>query len=237
MWRDDAEDEGRTLRAVVPVLLIGSGALMIVAARERWWPACRPGDFDAPDCMRLQDHQYDFIAPTQPWVPVGAAAQVGAGSLLLLSFALLFLPSLLGGDHRPAVTLPLGALLAATMLALAVMTGRSGFSGQAVEGPGLEWVYWLWILSPVALFGTWISNETADSRPGTPWRLWVVVFVSASTPLGEFFLAPMLLGYGSYDTTPWSQAVSGAFLVAAGLALWPATHSRSPVPIAVASTA
>lgn len=219
------------------MLLIGSGVLMIVSARERWWPACRLGDFDAPDCITRQDHLYDFLPPTQPWIPVGAAAEIGAGALLLLGLALLFLPWLLGGNHRAALTLPLGALLAATMLAVAVMTGRSGFSGRVVEGPGLQWVFWLWILSPVALFVTWISSETADPRPGTPWRLWVVVFVSASTPFGEFFLAPVLLGYGSYDTTPWSEAVSGVFLVAAGFALWPAIHSRSSTQIAVASPA
>ncbi len=94
---------------------------------------------------------------------------------------------------------------------------------------------WLWILSPVALLITVFSIENADRWPSIPWRLLVAVLVSASTPLGEFFLAPALLGYVSYDTTPWSEAVSGAFLVAAGLALWPATRSRSAAQVAVPS--
>lgn len=209
---------------------------MIMSARERWWPACRLGDFDAPDCIRLQDHRYDFIAPSEPWVPVGAAAQLAAGALVLLGLALLLLPWLLGGDHRAAVTLPVGALLAATLLAIAVMTARSGFSGRVVEMPGLTWAYWLWILLPIALVASVVFSERADPTPGISWRLVVAVLVSASTPLGEFFIASALLG-ASYDTTPWSEAVSGAFLVAAGVALWPATHSRSSTRIAVASPA
>ena len=215
------------MRAVVPALMSASGVLMILSARERWWPACRLGDFDAPDCSSLQDHLYDFMLPSEPWVPVGAAAQVGAGALLLLGLALLFLPWLLGGDHWPAVTLPLGAVLAATTLVIAMVTWWSSVSGRAVEVPGLAWVVWLWILSPVALLITVFSIENADRWPSIPWRLLVAVLVSASTPLGEFFLAPALLGYVSYDTIPWSEAVSGAFLVVAGFALWPATRSRS----------
>lgn len=217
------------------MLLSGSGVLMIMAARERWWPACRLGDFDAPDCLTLQDHQYDFLLPSEPWVPIGAAAQVGAAALVLLSLALLFLPWLLAGPHRPAVTLTLGAVLAATMLTIAVTTGRSGLSGRVVEVPGLAWVVWLWLLAPCALFIAWIVGEVGESRPGTRWRLAVVVLVSASTPFGEFFFASALLGYLSYDTTPWSEAVSGVCLVAAGLALWPAIRARPAARIAVNS--
>lgn len=230
MGRAAADNARRILRTVVPVLVVGSGVLMIVSARERWWPACRLRNFEAPDCLRLQDHQYDFMAPAQPWVPVGAAAQVGAGALLLLGLALLFLPWLLGGDPRPAVTLPLGALLAAAMLAIAVATGWSGFSGRVFEVPGLVCAYWLWVVTPIALVVTVFCSERTDPSPGIPWRLVVAVLISASAPLGEFFIASALLG-SSYDTTPWSEAVSGTFLVAAGLALWPATRSRSSSPI------
>lgn len=232
MSRSDGDAARTALQGVVPVLLSGSGVLMIMASRDRWWPVCRLGDFDAPDCLTLQDHRYDFLAPTEPWVPVGAAAQVGAGSMVLLSLALLLLPWLLGVAHRPAVRLFVGAVLAAPLLTLAVMTGRSGLSGRVVEGLGLEWVYWLWILTPIALLHMVFASQNADPRPGMAGRLLVVGLVSASTPLGEFFIAGALLG-ASYDTTPWSEAVSGVFLVAAGLALWPAIRSRSAVHVAV----
>ncbi len=232
MSRSDAHAARTALQGVVPVLLSGSGVLMILAARERWWPACRLGDFDAPDCLTLQDHRYDFLAPSEPWVPVGAAAQVGAGSMVLLSLALLFLPWLLAGANRTAVTLPLGAGLAVALLTTAAMTGLSGLSGRVVERPGLEWVYWLWLLSPIALIVMVFASQNADPRPGMQWRLLVAVLVSASTPLGELFIAGALLGL-SYDTTPWSEAVSGVFLVAAGLALWPAIRARSAAQVAV----
>ncbi len=122
--------------------------------------------------------------------------------------ALLLLPWTLAGYRWPAVTVPLGALLAVTMLVIAVMTGRSGFSGRVVEAPGLAGAYWLWILSPNALLVTVVAGEWADPPAGVRWRLWVAVLVSATAPLGEFFIAGALLG-SSDDSTPWSEAVSG----------------------------
>ena len=51
-----------SLRAAVSALLAGAGVLRVAAAAQRWWPACKPGDFDADACIKVQDHLYDYLA-------------------------------------------------------------------------------------------------------------------------------------------------------------------------------
>src|SRR5688572_7641692 len=80
------------VRAVVAALLVCAGALCVAAAAQRWWPACKPGDFDAVACIERQDHLYDYVAPTAPWVPIGDAAQFAGVALVLLALGLALLP-------------------------------------------------------------------------------------------------------------------------------------------------
>jgi hypothetical protein len=58
------------------------------------------------------------------------------------------------------------------------------------------------------------------------WRLVVIALLLCATPWSQVCLAPGLLGYTSYDTTPWAEAVPGAFLVLAGLTTLPAIAWR-----------
>ncbi|WP_166392045.1 hypothetical protein [Nocardioides ochotonae] len=79
--------QGRWRRAVVSLLLAVSGLLAVAGARERWWPACRPGDFDTPRCLALQDDRYDFTAMPESWVPVGQAAELAGAAYAALALA------------------------------------------------------------------------------------------------------------------------------------------------------
>ena len=54
-----------------------------------------------------------------------------------------------------------------------------------------------------------------------------------ATPLAEVMFGPLLVGYMSHDSTPWTGAVTGALLVAAACVVWPAT-ARSQQPSAAA---
>lgn len=65
------------------------------------------------------------------------------------------------------------------------------------------------------------DEGAADSTPD-------VERIHAARPFGELLLAPMLLGYVSHDTTPWAEAVSGLFLMAAAVFVWPARLGRRP---------
>jgi hypothetical protein len=57
----------------------------------------------------------------------------------------------------------------------------------------------------------------------------IIVATFFLSALCELFLAPILVGGWSYDTAAWSGAVSGWFLVAAGLAC--AAGIRRPLPL------
>ncbi|MDN5796223.1 MAG: hypothetical protein L0H79_10805 [Intrasporangium sp.] len=61
------------------------------------------------------------------------------------------------------------------------------------------------------------------------WRLAALALLLASTPILEFTLYPLLIGYVSHDTTPWSEALFGLFLIAAAVALWVGTRGPSRV--------
>ena len=98
-------------RVVVSLLLVGAGLLTATASWQRWWPTCRLGDFDAPACMRVQDHLYDFLLPADPWVPIGNATQLGAVALLLWALALFMLPLLIPGARPDRLTLVLSAVM------------------------------------------------------------------------------------------------------------------------------
>src|SRR6478735_3183829 len=72
-----------TSRITGAVLVMTAGVAAIIAATQRWAGCPRPG-FDAQSCAQLEDHQYDAQFPSDPWVPVGHAAEwEGIGYLLL----------------------------------------------------------------------------------------------------------------------------------------------------------
>ncbi len=52
---------------------------------------------------------------------------------------------------------------------------------------------------------------------------WCLLLVS--TPLAQLWVVPVVVGYMSYDLTPWADAVSGGLMLCAALVLWPATVS------------
>ena len=66
------------LRWAPPLLLVLAAGLWAAAAFERWWPACRPGQLASQGCVLLQDHRYDYVAPSAPWEPVGAPRSMPA---------------------------------------------------------------------------------------------------------------------------------------------------------------
>ncbi len=50
----------------------------------------------------------------------------------------------------------------------------------------------------------------------------MVVVLVGTTPVPQVFFAVGILGYASYDTSPWSEATLGVLLLVAAVALWPA---------------
>jgi len=198
----------RILRVGVGLLLGTSGALMYAASWQRWSSACPWGDADGELCTRRQDHLYDFVAPTDPWKPVGDAAQLAGWSLLVLALAFVLLPWALTGRRPDAVS---GVALAGAVLAQAVMglaTLRSGIAGEVVDpaAPGLAPYVWLFV--PPALL---IRFAIAARGPGLAAAISLVL----ATPIVSAFTYAI----GPYDARPWWEATTGLFTVAAGICL------------------
>lgn len=71
------------------LLVVMAGLAAIVAATQRW-ASCPLPDFDTAACVTVQDHLYDAQFPSDPWVPIGNAAQWEGVGYLLLAAGLCF---------------------------------------------------------------------------------------------------------------------------------------------------
>lgn len=231
------------LRIVVAVALTGAAALTYAAAWQRWWPACPHGGFDSDACLRLQSHEYDFQLPSDPWVPVGQAAELYGGALLALAVAAALLPTVLRPD-RPAAgggwwrvfAVLVAVVPAASLALLGIATLRSGQEGELVSMPGVGFVFVVWCLAwPACL------TALAAAAPGVrPERaLPVAILLGFATPIPALlFFGPLFAGYTSYDTAPWSEAAPAPLLLAAAVAvLFVAPRRQSSRPWSYASSA
>lgn len=204
------------VRVVTAALLVGSGVLSYAGSRERWGGVC--GDWEAPACLRVQDHRYDYLAPSAPWTPLGDAAQYAGVALLLLAAAFLVLPALLFRG-RPVVTLAVGAATSLGILVVAWSTWQSGVTGRPVETRWLPPAGLWWALAwPLACLVLALQPRRTSPRRGRGWRIAVVTALLMASPI------PMaMLSVGPYDSAPWYEALGGGLVLLAGCALWPAT--------------
>jgi hypothetical protein len=212
----------RIWRVVGCLLLAASGLLMIAASRERWWPACRLGDFESSRCLKMQDHRYDFLPPMDPWSPIGEAATLAGVSLVLLGVVAGGLPLLLPVARHRRLVAALQVVVAvglATVGLAAVASAAAGRpSWESLAAPaGLVWVL-VWPVT-VILTTAWSSRVAVRPRLG----LLGAGLLVGSSPLPQLFFAPLFVSYLSHDTSPWGEAVGGAFLVCAAVVLWLAT--------------
>jgi hypothetical protein len=210
------------MRGAVAASIALAGALWVAAAAQRWWPVCKRGDFDAVACLELQDHLYDYVAPTAPWAPVGSAAQLAGVAMALLALGVTLLPWL-WLPRRPLVCLAV-AVPALAVLLIGGLTWSAGLSHEALDiGVVPTLLVWSFGL-PIALgMAAATSRDDHTLQRTTRWRVGITVLIGMATPLAELVLAPMLVGYRSHDSTPWTEAVTGLLLVTAGCAVWPAT--------------
>ena len=218
-------------------LLAASGVLAIAGSAQRWWPACQIGAFDSGECWGLQDDAYDYTYPSSSWTPVGMAAELHGIGMLLLAVAVLLLPGILLG-RRPGLVLSISAVVVAVATAVvAAAQWRSGFEGQVVPVPGSGVAVTLsWLGLPALVIALAVSTVLHPPLVSPPQRVWtgrlvVMACLVANNPIFHFVAASILVGYTSYDTNPWSEAVGGLLLVVASRFLWLANY-RDPVAAA-----
>ncbi|MGS0687345.1 hypothetical protein ACVBEQ_19705 [Nakamurella sp. GG22] len=207
------------LTVLAGLLFLVAGGLSIMAARLRWGPACSDG-FDNGPCVLLQDHRYDYLLPTQPWDPIPGAAELAGASYIVIGFAI----ALVFAAVRSVIWVRmLQALLVLSVLLLGVTTFLSGRAGVPIEPATAvaSWLMPLWMVAaPMALvvmFTRWaVGPEDGGLLPALAWALWAGLLVLA-TPLPEYFIVSLAVGYTSHDTTPWTGAASGVMVALAGI--------------------
>ena len=208
------------VRTATTALLVASGAMSVAAARERWAPAC--GSWEAPACLRVQDHRYDYLSPSAPWTPIGEAAQYAAVAQVLLAAALLVLPTLIFRG-RPVLTLAVGAATSLSVLLVAQHTWDSAQAGVPVLSQVVAPATSVWaLLWPLAVMVLALLPRRTPDRAGRGWRICVVLALLMASPIPQAFMS-----IGPYDAAPWADALGGYLVILAGCALWPATTRRT----------
>ncbi|MGN0063806.1 MAG: hypothetical protein ACI379_06155 [Nocardioides sp.] len=219
------------MRLVVGLLLGLSGSLMIAASAQRWAAPCPWGEpTSTPQCELRQDHRYDFLLPSDPWQPLGGAAQLAGWSLLVLAVAYLVLPWTLlrGGAGRLATAA--GIVLAAATTDVGAATLRSGLAGSPVDPVSGIAAVWIWALvAPAFLIllalPSALPDGTLDTRRPRGLARAALVPLALATPI----VAAFTYAVGSYDARPWWEAYNGALTATAGLCLLAAaaaSHAR-----------
>ena len=211
--------------AATSVMLAAAGLLTVAAGAQRWWPACRWGSFDAGACIRVQDDSYDHTLPLDPTVPIGTAAQLQGAALLVLAAAVVLLPTVLAGRSAGRILHLAAVVVSVGVAVVGVASWRTGPLGEGSSSPWLQLGGALWLLGLPVLVLVAVAAAPESRRRVEAGRWGVAAFLVAANPvLTTLYLAPVLLGYTSHDTTPWTEAVTGASLLGAALCLWPAAY-------------
>ena len=214
-------------RVLASVLLVSAAVMFVVAAAQRWWPACGRGMFDTDACLRLQDHAFDYLFASDPWTPLGHAAQYAGVAFLLLAGAAAVLPFLL--VRRPLwLQVPAAVLGAAALAVIGASAWTSGQTGRPQQGDALDAAGLVWTIAVPGALGVWsMIDLTREPWPGERhlrWRGALTATLVASTPLPQvLLLGPAIVGYSSHDTSPWSDAALAVPLAVAALLVWKVT--------------
>lgn len=201
------------LRAAASLLLLASAGMFVAASAQRWWPACRRGEFDTDACLRLQGHVHDHVHVSEPWVPVGSATTYPGVALFLLAGAVAVLPFVLAAGV-PRLQVPVAVVAAGSIAVLGVHAWTSGTTGRVapITVDPLAWGVWALVLPPLLI--VWARWQ----RGG--WAAATAAALVVSTPVPALLLGMVALGYTSHDTAPWSDAVVAVPLAAAAVLLW-----------------
>lgn len=210
---------GRRSGLVASALLMISALLQGAAAAQRW-------AFADPEALgsdrAIEDHVFDYVIPADPWVSVGSAATLFGLSYLLAGGALVCLGvagRAIGGRIKGILAVALVA--AAPFVLIGIHALVSGLSGVPTPVQHLVATYGALFVGTfqvivLIVFAVFIGYRS---------RIWAigVLLLIGDTLFGYagalFFVAPILVGYQSYDTTPWTEGVLAAATAAAAVAV------------------
>lgn len=89
------------------------------------------------------------------------------------------------------------------VLTMAATTWFSSQAGHAVTVTGLDPAIVIFLSAwPIALIAMVFPKLPRGWERGYGWLLVTAGLLVASTPFASFIITPILMGYGSHDTTP-----------------------------------
>lgn len=211
-----------SLLVLAALLFLVSAILQLNASIQRWVTFTNS---QAPTSLSVEDNLYDYFVPSDPWVPIGTAAELlGIGLLLIaLGFALMAAAVFLVPSTRPksnARAAILWGILDLSFIILAtagfatmgwdnLQAGLSGSAPVLTEPDSLTIGLFLGYLlalitmiAPIVLAIRWHERLV----PASISSLLLFGCTLIGYLIASFFIAPLFFGTSS-DTTRWSEAV------------------------------
>jgi hypothetical protein len=203
--------------------LLLSAVLQFIAASQRWLFA----DSDAVGSDRsVEDHLFDYTIPLDPWVSIGNAATLFGAGYLLIAGAIVGIGI---GAHRratqarailptafvaaaPFAFFALHALVSGLLAVPSPLAGAFATTGALVFG----------VAQVVAL----LALAALIFRRSWAWSIGMLLLTGTSVfgyVIATFVVAPAIVGYQSYDTTPWTEGVLAAVTAASALFMFVGT--------------
>lgn len=200
---------------VAAALFLLSGVLQLAASLQRWVVA--RAALPASD-VTYEDHLYDYFWPADPWVPIGGAAELlGAGLLVLAAgIACLAWAATRSGTLWVKIAVIAVVVPTAVMGLHALSSGVAGAPSPLQNGVILAFCALLPFVGLIALGIRWLRDDA-------PFAALSCIALLAPTGVGYLFatftLAPVIAGYQSYDTTPWTETIVAVCTVLAAVPL------------------
>ncbi|MFL4472393.1 hypothetical protein ACIPVK_00125 [Paeniglutamicibacter sp. MACA_103] len=205
------------------VLFLASALLQHLASIQRWvvLRGQRPGHEPS-----VEDHLLDYIFPSDPWEPIGTAAQLfGAGTMvqavgiLAMALGVLAVPRVAPNRIGVISETVFAILVAASFFTVgthALVSRISGVPSTMQDSQGLvAFMVWGGFESLAALAWLWMGM----SRGAVAACLFLLGTTLPGSAISNFTIAPMIAGFVSHDTTPWLESVVASSSAAAALAM------------------
>lgn len=195
--------------------IVLSALLQGAAAAQRW--ALNVQD---PGPQRtIEDHLFDYVLPVEPWVSIGSAAILFGIGYVLVAVAIVCLGfgcrAVRGSGSAPLIA---AVVAGAPFLAVGTHAALSGALGSPSPLAHLMPVGFT-VLGALQVAGLIVTAVMAASR-SRGWAVGLIVLTTTSVYgyiLAGFQIAPVLAGYQSYDTTPWTEGVVAGFTLLAAI--------------------
>ena len=193
-------------------LFLGSAMLQFVASLERWVVLRNSATRTETS---IEDHLFDYSYPADPWENLGTTAQLFGVGLLLVALGIL---AMLRVARNGRVERMLSLATAASFGIAGVHALVSGLLG--VPSP-LQYLPVQVLLNLVGFVGL-IALAARWMRTAWAASVSCVLLLGVTLPgylLATFQFAPVLAGYQSHDTTPFTETIVAVSTAAAGVAM------------------